>query len=90
MFSDIDSLFMARNYRKEYDNYHKRPEQKKRRAARNKARRRMTLLGSVRKGDGKDVDHKDGNPTNNSRSNLRVKSKSSNRSFARTKNARKA
>lgn len=50
----------------------------------------MTLLGSVRKGDGKDVDHKDGNPTNNSRSNLRVKSKSSNRSFARTKNARKA
>ena len=29
---------------------------------------------------GKDVDHKDGNPRNNSRSNLRIRSKSSNRS----------
>ena len=29
---------------------------------------------------GKDVDHKDGNPKNNSRSNLRIRSKSSNRS----------
>ena len=29
---------MARNYRKEYDNYHSRPEQKLRRAARNAAR----------------------------------------------------
>ena len=29
---------------------------------------------------GKDIDHKDRNPRNNSRSNLRVRSKSSNRS----------
>ena len=28
-----------RNYKKEYENYHKRPEQKLRRAARNAARR---------------------------------------------------
>ena len=36
-----------------------------------------------------DVDHKDGNPMNNSRKNLKVKPKSSNRSFPRTKRARK-
>ena len=43
--------------------------------------------GKVSKGDGKDVDHK--NPLSKgggtSRSNLRVTSKSANRSFARTK-----
>ncbi len=33
----------------------------------------------IKKLKGKDVDHKDGNPRNNSRSNLRVRSKSSNR-----------
>lgn len=80
---------MARDYKKEYERYHSRPEQKKRRAARNTARRRMEREGRVRKGDGKDVDHKDGNPRNNSRSNLRVRSKSSNRSFRRTRTARK-
>ena len=30
--------------------------------------------------DGKDIDHKDGNPKNNSRTNLRVLSKRENRS----------
>ena len=35
--------------------------------------------GRVKKGDGKDVDHKDGNPRNNSAKNLRVTSKSKNR-----------
>ena len=71
---------MARNYRKEYDSYHKRPRQKKRRAARNKGRRLMIKSKRARKGDGKDVDHKDRNPRNNSRSNLRISSKRSNRS----------
>ena len=80
---------MARNYRKEYDNYQGRPEQKKKRAKRNAARKKMQKAGKVRKGDGKDVDHKNGNPRDNSFSNLRVKSKSSNRSFARTKKATK-
>ena len=45
---------MARNYRKEYDEYHKKPEQKKNRAARNKARRESGL----KKGDPREVDHK--------------------------------
>jgi hypothetical protein len=71
---------MARNYRQEYDSYHARPRQKKRRAARNKGRRLMIKSKRARKGDGKDVDHKDRNPRNNSRSNLRIISKRSNRS----------
>jgi hypothetical protein len=73
---------MPRNYRKEYDSYHASPEQKKRRAQRNAARRVMEREGKVRPGDGKDVDHADGRkrgPLNNSRSNLRVMSKSRNR-----------
>lgn len=69
-----------RDYRKEYDDYHATPEQKKRRAARNKARRFLTKEGRVHKGDGRDVDHKDHNPMNNSSSNIRVRSSSANRS----------
>lgn len=72
-----------RNYRKEYDNYQGKPEQIKNRAARNKARAEMMKDGKVRKGDGKDVDHKNGNPRDGRKSNLRVQSKSSNRSFSR-------
>lgn len=72
-----------RNYRKEYDNYQGKPEQIKNRASRNKARAEMMKEGKVRKGDGKDVDHKDGNPRKNSKSNLRVESKRANRSFSR-------
>jgi len=72
-----------RNYRKEYDRYHKRPKQIKRRASRNQARAIMAKRGVVTKGDGKDVHHSTGNPMNNSR--LSVKSKNKNRSFARTK-----
>lgn len=60
--------------------YNSKPAQKKRRAARNKTRRMMERAGRVRKGDGKDVDHRDGNPMNQSKKNLRVQSKSKNRS----------
>jgi len=76
-----------RNYRKEYDNYQGRPEQKKRRAKRNAARAKMKKAGKVRKGDGKDVAHKDNNPKNNSKRNLSVQSKGKNRSFKRNKKA---
>ena len=65
-----------RNYRREYDQYHGTKLQIKRRASRNKARR----LANGRKGDGLDVDHKDGNPMNNSKENLRKVSKKFNRS----------
>ena len=70
---------MARNYKKEYNDYHGTERQKKRRAARNKARRHMERSGRVSRGDGKEVDHKDFNPENNSPSNLRVVSKKTNR-----------
>ena len=69
-----------RDYKREYNSYHAKPTQKKNRAARNKARTLLSATGRVRKGDGKDVDHKDRNPRINSRSNLRVMSKSRNRS----------
>jgi hypothetical protein len=70
---------MARDYRKEYDTYHASPEQKKRRAERNHSRRVMERKGLVSKGDGKDVDHKNHNTAHNG-DNLRVRSKSANRS----------
>mgnify|MGYP003636317005 CR=1 FL=1 len=81
---------MARNYEKEYANYHSRPEQKKKRASRNKVRRAAVASGRAKKGDNRDVHHVDGNPLNNSPKNLRVVSRNTNRSFPRTATARKA
>lgn len=79
-----------RDYKKEYENYHSAPEQIRNRAKRNKARRIMEEEGRVRKGDGKDVDHKKplAKGGGNSKANLRVQSKRANRSFARTRSAR--
>lgn len=47
-----------RDYPNEYQTYHAKPEQKKKRAVRNAARREMIAEGRVKKGDGKDVGHK--------------------------------
>lgn len=69
--------------------YNSKPAQKKRRAMRNKARRKLIRTGRVRKGDGKDVAHKDNNPFNSSNKNLSVQSPSKNRSFARTKTGKR-
>ena len=72
---------MTRNYKSEYQNFHGKPEEIKKRAERVKARRMMEKTGAVTKGDGKDVDHKkplrSGGTT--TKSNLRVRSKSANR-----------
>lgn len=46
-----------RDYAKEYADYHGKPEQKKRRADRNRARRQAERDGRVSKGDGKELDH---------------------------------
>jgi len=74
-----------RPYKHEYEMYDGTPAVKKKRAARNKARRELEREGLVHKGDGKDVDHSKplskGGST--ARSNLRVKSASNNRSFKR-------
>tara|TARA_B110000495_G_C22873304_1_gene509282 strand:- start:510 stop:776 length:267 start_codon:yes stop_codon:yes gene_type:complete len=88
MGSMATSRRKPRNYKREYKNYHSKPTQKKRRANRNTARRKMTKAGKVRKGDGKDVDHKDRNTANNKRKNLKAVSKSKNRSFSRKKKKR--
>lgn len=67
--------------------YNAKPEVIKKRANRNKARRLMEKKGLVRKGDGKDVAHRDNNTANNSLVNLLVQSPSKNRSFPRDKKA---
>ena len=69
--------------------YQKKPAQVRKRVARNKARRTLIREGKVHKGDGKDVNHRDGNATNNKRSNWQVQSRKANRSFPRTRNAGK-
>tara|TARA_S200002703_G_scaffold55546_4_gene48154 strand:+ start:6625 stop:6849 length:225 start_codon:yes stop_codon:yes gene_type:complete len=71
---------MARNYKNEYNTYHAKPTQKKRRAGRNAARRLMIKKVGRNTLKGKDVDHKDRNPSNNTRANLRIQSKRRNRS----------
>jgi len=70
--------------------YNAKPEQKKRRAQRNAARRKMIAAGKARKGDGKDVAHKNNNTADNSSGNLTMQSKAKNRSFKRDSNARRA
>lgn len=76
--SEKHDAFM-RDYAKEYKNYQGKPEQIKNRSSRNLARRLMKKkLGAKIKG--KDIDHKDGNPRNNSTGNLRIMDKSKNRS----------
>lgn len=47
-----------RNYKKEYAKYHGTAAYRKRRSMRVLARRKLEKIGRVRKGDGKDVDHK--------------------------------
>lgn len=65
--------------RKAQAKYNAKPEQKKRRAARNKTRRKLIREGRVRVGDGKDIDHKDHNPFNQSSKNLQVQKNTVNR-----------
>ena len=67
-----------RNYKKEYANYQGKPDQIANRSSRNKARRKLKAAGYSLKG--KDVAQKNGNPRDNRRSYLSVKSESANRS----------
>lgn len=79
-----------RNYKSEYANYQGKPEQIKKRAKRNAARGEMVKDGKASKGDGKDCDHRTpiAKGGGNTKSNLRMVSKSANRSFSRTKSAK--
>lgn len=66
-----------RDYKKEYRDYHSKPEQKKNRAKRNKARKEMGL----KVGDPREVDHKKplSKGGSNGKGNLRVVSRATNR-----------
>lgn len=74
-----------RNYALEYALYHSRPEQRHNRSLRTIARNTAIKDGRVSRGDGKDLDHSQplSKGGSNARSNTRVTSQSSNRSFAR-------
>jgi hypothetical protein len=67
-----------RDYKREYAIRSK--EDRNNRQKRRIARTLMIKKLGIKAVKGKDIDHKDGNPSNNSRSNLRVMSKSANRS----------
>ena len=79
----------ARDYKKEYREYHSKPEQRRRNDGRKQARRNMVRIHGKGKLAGKDVDHKNGNPKDNTKKNLRVTSKRANRSFPRNSKAGK-
>jgi hypothetical protein len=70
---------MPRDYKKEYAKFQSSNSSKKDRASRNKANRLAKSEGRISKGDGKDVDHRNGNPRDNRKSNTRVVSRSTNR-----------
>jgi len=71
-----------RNYKSEYANYHKKSAVKKRRALNNKANRDKGTYGN---GDGKDVAHS----KPKAKGKTKLQSPSKNRSFARTKKAKR-
>ena len=74
-----------RDYKKEVAKYTSKPSVVKKRVEQNKARRMMEKAGKVHKGDGKDVDHKTplSRGGTSTKSNLRVVSRHTNRSFSR-------
>lgn len=82
-----DARGTLRDYAREYKRFQSSKKAKKDRAARNKARRQALAEGKVHRGDNKSIDHKDSNPRNNAKSNLRVMSRS--RNAGRKENSRR-
>jgi hypothetical protein len=74
-----------RDYQKENRLFNSKPSERKKRSERSVARVKANKAGITSKGDGKDLDHKKplSKGGSSERSNLRVVSASSNRSFAR-------
>ncbi len=65
-----------RNYKAEYSRENR--TRKNKRASRNRARYSLIKQGRVRKGDGRHVDHRNGNALDNSKKNLNVLSRAAN------------
>ena len=63
----------------DYARFHSSARMKQERVVRNRNRRAALRTGAVRKGDGRQIDHVDGNPRNNSRANLKIISGRTNR-----------
>lgn len=80
---------MPRDYISERKNYHGKPEQMARNASRKRARRAAIKAGIISENDPRDIGHSNGRPTDNRLVNLVPQTVRSNRSFARTKTARK-
>ena len=74
---------MARDYGKEYREFHGTSAQKKRRAGRNRDRRAALRNGEAKKGDSTEVHHIDGNPNNHSNRNKVVMSRKQNRKIGK-------
>lgn len=74
-----------RDYKKENRLFNSKPSERKKRSERSVARVRANREGVTSKGDGKDLDHRKplSKGGSSEKSNLRVVSASSNRSFSR-------
>ena len=73
--------------RHEHEVFQSSPEAKKANSSRVSARKKAIRSGRVHRGDGKELDHKNSNPLDNSPSNIRVLSRKANRS--KRENSRK-
>ena len=80
---------MSRNYRKEYDNNQGNKDQIANRSSRNSARRRKEKELCYKLNSKQHVHHKNGNPKDNSSSNLVIRSQSSNTSDNKQSKKRK-
>jgi len=77
------------SHRKAQAKYQKDPIQVQKRENRNLARAHMIHDGKAHKGDGKDVEHKNGNALDNNPKNWAIGSRKANRSYARNKDGSK-
>lgn len=79
-----NEMTKPRDYKQEYATYQGTPDQIKKRAERNKARRTLMQEGKLRKGDGKDAAHVKAIDKGGSiKDGIRVEDSNSNRSFKR-------
>lgn len=76
-------------HRKAQAKFQKKPSEVQKRENRNLARNTLEREGKAHKGDGKDIQHKDGNALNNDPMNWKTGSRHKNRSYARTRGAHK-